>query len=133
MEASGRSSNHWGPAVDCHSSAGVTATRRPFLGDFDPRGGPMAPMVTALILINVEPARTAAVARILSEMPAVSEVYSVAGNYDLVAMVRVREHEALADLVAAQIREVKGITRTETLVAFRAYSRYDLESLFSLD
>ncbi len=57
----------------------------------------------------------------------------MAGNYDLVAIVRVREHEALADLVATRIRGVNGITRTETLTAFRAYSRHDLDSLFSLD
>lgn len=90
-------------------------------------------MVTAVILINVEPARTAVVAETLSNMPGISEVYSVAGNYDLVALVRVKENEALADLVAQKIREVDGIIRTETLIAFRAYSRHDLDSLFSLD
>ncbi len=90
-------------------------------------------MVTAVILINVEPAHTAAVAEILSNMPGISEVYSVAGNYDLVALVRVKENETLADLVAEHIRGVDGITRTETLIAFRAYSRHDLDSLFSLD
>ncbi len=90
-------------------------------------------MVIAVILMNVEPARTAAVAEILSEMRGVSEVYSVAGNYDLVAVARVKENEGLADLVAEQIRGIHGITRTETLIAFRAYSRHDLESLFALD
>jgi DNA-binding Lrp family transcriptional regulator len=90
-------------------------------------------MVTAVILINVEPARTAVVAETLSNIPGISEVYSVAGNYDLVALVRVKENEALADLVAERIRGVVGITRTETLIAFRAYSRHDLDSLFSLD
>lgn len=90
-------------------------------------------MVTAIILINVEPPRTAAVAESLSEMRGISEVYSVAGKYDLAAIVRVRENEELADLVAQAIRGVAGITRTETLIAFRAYSRHDLESLFSLD
>lgn len=84
-------------------------------------------------MINVEPARTAKVAETLSEMRGISEVYSVAGNFDLVAMVRVKENEALAELVAQKIRGVAGVTRTETLIAFRAYSRYDLVSLFSLD
>ena len=84
-------------------------------------------------MINVEPPRTAAVAEALSEMRGISEVYSVAGNFDLVAMVRVKENEALADLVAQKIRGIEGVTRTETLIAFRAYSRYDLVSLFSLD
>jgi DNA-binding Lrp family transcriptional regulator len=90
-------------------------------------------MVTAVILINVEPARTATVAETLSDMPGISEVYSVAGNYDLVAVVRVKENEALADLVAERMRGVDGITRTETLIAFRTYSRHDLDSLFSFD
>ncbi|EQD51428.1 transcriptional regulator, AsnC family, partial [mine drainage metagenome] len=54
-------------------------------------------MVTAIIMINVEPSRTASVAETLSEMRGISEVYSVAGNFDLVAMVRVKENEALAD------------------------------------
>ncbi len=84
-------------------------------------------------MINVEPPRTAAVAETLREMDGISEVYSVAGNFDLVAMVRVKENEALADLVAQKIRGIEGVTRTETLIAFRAYSRYDLASLFSLD
>ena len=95
--------------------------------------GVKATMVTAVILINVEPARTAAVADALSNMPGISEVYSVSGNYDLVAVVRVKENEALADVVADRIRGVAGITRTETLIAFRVYSKHDLDSLFSLD
>jgi DNA-binding Lrp family transcriptional regulator len=90
-------------------------------------------MDTAVILINVQPARTAVVAEILSNMPGISEVYSVAGNYDLVVLVRVKENEVLADLVAQRIRGIDGITRTETLIAFRAYSRHELDSLFSLD
>lgn len=91
------------------------------------------PMVTAVVLINVEPARTAAVATALSEMKGVSEVYSVAGNYDLVAILRVSENEKLADLVSQAIRGVEGIARTQTLIAFREYSRYDVYSLFSVD
>jgi DNA-binding Lrp family transcriptional regulator len=90
-------------------------------------------MVMAVILINVEPARTVAVAEILSNMAGISEVYSVAGNFDLVAVVRVKENEALADLVAERMRAVDGITRTETLIAFRAYSRHDLDSMLSMD
>jgi DNA-binding Lrp family transcriptional regulator len=90
-------------------------------------------MVMAVILMNVEPARTVAVTEILSNMAGISEVYSVAGNYDLVAVVRVKENEALADLVAERIRAVDGITRTETLIAFRAHSRHDLGSLLSMD
>lgn len=90
-------------------------------------------MVTAIILINVEPGRTATIAETLSKVAGISEVYSVAGNFDLVALVRLRENDALADLVASRIRKIEGIIRTETLIAFRAYSRHDLESLFTLD
>ena len=90
-------------------------------------------MITAVILINVEPERTATIAETLSNLPGISEVYSVAGNFDLVALVRVKENDALADLVAARVRGIEGIVRTETLIAFRAYSRHDLDSLFSLD
>jgi DNA-binding Lrp family transcriptional regulator len=89
-------------------------------------------MVTAVILINVEPARSATVAASLSDMSGISAVYSVAGNYDLVAVVRVKENEALAELVAKRIPGVDGVTRTETLIAFRIYSRHDLNRLFSL-
>lgn len=84
-------------------------------------------------MMNIEPACTAKVAETLSEMRGVSEVYSVAGNFDLVAVVRTNQNETLAELVAQHIRGIEGVTRTETLIAFRAYSRYDLESLFSLD
>lgn len=90
-------------------------------------------MVTAIILINVEPGRTATIAETLSNIPGISEVYSVAGNFDLVALVRVKENEAIADLVATRVRGIEGIIRTETLIAFRAYSRHDLDSLFCLD
>ena len=90
-------------------------------------------LVTAIIMINVEPSRTASVAETLGEMRGITEVYSVAGNFDLVAIVRVKENEALADLVTQRVRGIEGVTRTETMIAFRAYSRYDLVSLFSLD
>ena len=68
----------------------------------------------------------------LAEMEGVSEVYTVAGRYDLVAMVRVSRNEDLADLVTRRVSDLEGIRSTETLMAFRAYSRHDLESLFSL-
>ena len=84
-------------------------------------------------MINVEPSHTAAAAEVLSEMNGISEVYSVAGNFDLVALVRVKENEILADIVAQRIRSIEGITRTETMIAFRAYSRFDLVSLFNVD
>ena len=76
---------------------------------------------------------TSRVAEELSAVPGVSEVYSVAGNYDLVAVLRVKDNDSLAALVTDKLRKVSGITRTETLIAFRAYSKHDLDSLFSLD
>jgi DNA-binding Lrp family transcriptional regulator len=89
-------------------------------------------MVTALVLLNVERAQIHQVAEQLAELPGISEVYSVAGRYDLVAVIRVKANEALADLVTGKIRKVNGIQATETLIAFRAYSRHDLEAMFSV-
>lgn len=68
----------------------------------------------------------------IADLPDVSEVYSVAGDYDLVIMVRVRNHDDLAQVVSEQIAKVPGIIRTQTLVAFKVYSRHDVDSLFSV-
>lgn len=89
-------------------------------------------MLTAIILINTERTRTIEVGEALAQMEGVSEVYTVAGRYDLVAMVRVSRNEDLADLVTRRVSELEGIRSTETLMAFRTYSRHDLESLFAV-
>jgi len=89
-------------------------------------------MVTSIVLMNVERGRVQEVAETLAAIPGVSEVYSVGGRYDLVALLRVKVNEDLADLVTHQISTVEGILQTETLIAFRAYSRHDLEAMFSL-
>ena len=89
-------------------------------------------MVTALILLNVEHAHIKTVAERLAELPGVTEVFSVAGKFDLVANVRVPANEALADLVTDRMSELPGIVHTETLIEFRAYSRKDVEAGFSL-
>lgn len=89
-------------------------------------------MVTSIVLMNVERGRVQEVAEALAAIPGVSEVYSVGGRYDLVALLRVKANEDLADLVTHQISTVEGIVQTETLIAFRAYSRHDLEAMFSL-
>ncbi len=89
-------------------------------------------MVTAIILMNIERGRVREVAERLADLPGISEVYSVAGRYDLVATARVRNPEELADLVTSELLKVPGIGHTETLIAFRAYSRHDLEAAFSL-
>ena len=89
-------------------------------------------MLTAVMLIKTERARTIAVGEALAEMEGISEVYTVAGRYDLVAMVRVPRNEDLADLVTGRVAELEGIRATETLMAFRTHSRHDLESLFAV-
>jgi len=89
-------------------------------------------MVTAIILINVEQGRVPEVAEALIRLPGIAEAYSVAGAYDLVAIVRVAQHEALADLVTQHMQTIPGITATNTLVAFRAYSERDLAAMWDI-
>ncbi len=89
-------------------------------------------MVTAVVLINVERARVNDVAQVLVELDGVTEVFSVAGRWDLVAILRVRSNEEMADLVTGAIQAVSGITKTETLLAFKTFSRHDLERLFAI-
>lgn len=89
-------------------------------------------MVHAFVLINAEPARIADLATELAEVDGVAEVYSVAGDEDLVAIVRVRHHDELADVVTRRINEHDGIVATRTLIAFQAYSRHDLEAMWDL-
>ncbi len=89
-------------------------------------------MVTAIVLINVERERVQETADALHKLPGISEVYSVAGEYDLVAIVRVKANEELADLVTGHLLKLDGIQKTETLIAFASYSKYDLEHIFSI-
>jgi DNA-binding Lrp family transcriptional regulator len=89
-------------------------------------------MTTAVILLNCERGQVNAVAQRLADIAGISEVYSVAGRWDLVAMIRVRRNEDLADLVTAEMLQVPGIRATETLIAFQAFSKHDLEAAFSL-
>jgi DNA-binding Lrp family transcriptional regulator len=89
-------------------------------------------MVTSFVLINSAPDRTAALAEALAELAAVSEVYSVSGEFDLIAVVRVRQHDDLADVVTKEIAQLEGIVRTRTLIAFRAYSRHDLDAMWGI-
>jgi DNA-binding Lrp family transcriptional regulator len=89
-------------------------------------------MITAVVLITVERGALPKIGEDLAAIPGVSEVYSVTGDVDFVAMVRAREHEELADIVTRRIAQVPGVSRTQTHVAFRAYSKLDLESVFGL-
>lgn len=89
-------------------------------------------MVSALVLLNVERDKINSVAEKLTAIQGVTEVYSVAGKHDLVAIIRVKENDELASVVTEHIRKVEGIEKSETLIAFRVYSRYDLEMAFSI-
>jgi DNA-binding Lrp family transcriptional regulator len=89
-------------------------------------------MVTAFILINVERPRLKSIADDLLAIDGIAEVYSVAGPFDMVAIVRVKQHEDLSDLVTEKISALEGITDTETLIAFRAFSKKDLGMLWDI-
>ena len=89
-------------------------------------------MVTAIILIQTQRTRTNEVAEKLVEIAGISEVYSVSGNYDLVGIIRVADNDALARLVTDKLRPLDGIDKTETMLAFKAYSRHDLDAMFSV-
>ena len=89
-------------------------------------------MVTAIVLMNIQRGKVNAVAEALAGLDGISEVYSVAGNYDAVAVVRVAHNDDLAALVNEHVAAVPGIDHTETMLAFRSYSRHDLESMFSV-
>jgi DNA polymerase III epsilon subunit family exonuclease len=91
-----------------------------------------AAMVTAIVLIKADVARIPETAEEIAQIPQVSEVYSVTGEFDLVAMVRVRGHEELGDVIPGAVNKVAGVTHTETHIAFRTYSRHDLDAAFSI-
>ena len=89
-------------------------------------------MVTAIVLMNIERGQVNATASQLAEISGISEVYSVGGQFDLVAILRVATNEAMADLVTQQLAQINSITHTETLLAFQSFSRHDLDSMFSI-
>jgi DNA-binding Lrp family transcriptional regulator len=89
-------------------------------------------MISALVLINVERGKVNETAESLLEIEGVAEVYSVAGEYDLVALLRLRTYEDLADVVTRHIDNVPTITKTNTLMAFQCYSRADLQQAWDI-
>jgi len=89
-------------------------------------------MVTSIILIEVERSSINEVAEELASMQGISEVYSVSGKYDLLAIARVSSNEELSDLVTNHLLKIKAILRTETMLAFQAFSKYDLDAMFSI-
>jgi len=89
-------------------------------------------MITAIVMIATESDKIPEVAESIAGLDGVSEVYSVAGDTDLIAIVRVREFEQVAQVIAGRINKVPGVIDTDTHIAFRAYSRHDLEAAFSI-
>jgi DNA-binding Lrp family transcriptional regulator len=89
-------------------------------------------MVNAIVLLKVKSHRINQVAEELAALEGISEVYSVAGQYDLVAIIRARDDEQIAGLVTDQLLQAEGLQSSETLIAFRTYSKHDLEGLFSV-
>ncbi len=89
-------------------------------------------MVTSIILMNVERTKINEVAEQLAAMDGISEVYSVSGNYDLVAIARVPSTDDLANLVTKKMVSINAILKSETMLAFKAFSRHDLEAMFSI-
>lgn len=89
-------------------------------------------MITAIVLIHAVADSIPETAQAIADIDGVSEVYSCAGDVDLVAMVRVHRHEELADLIPAKIGRVPGVVDTDTHIAFRSYSTADTESAFAL-
>ncbi len=89
-------------------------------------------MVTSFILMNVERTNINEVAAQLVEIKGISEVYSVSGKYDLIAIVRVSSNDDLAALVTDDLRNLKSILKTETMLAFKTFSKHDLEAMFAV-
>lgn len=89
-------------------------------------------MITAIVFIEAETARIPEVAEAIAALDGVSEVYSVTGQIDLIALVRVHSHEDVATVVSDRLNKVEGVVDTETHIAYRAYSRHDLESAFAI-
>lgn len=89
-------------------------------------------MLTALVLINVRRQTVNSTAQALLKIPGVAEVYSVTGEYDLVAVLRLQHYDDLADVVTARMMAIEDITRTQTMMAFKAYSREDIEQAWDI-
>ncbi len=89
-------------------------------------------MITAIVFVQAEVSSIPETGAAIADIPGVSEVYSVTGDHDLIAMVRVRNHDEIATVVADRVNKVPGVLSTQTQIAFRAFSRHDLEDAFSI-
>lgn len=89
-------------------------------------------MITSIILMNVERSKINETAEEIASISGITEVYSVTGNYDLVAIARVKTSDELSELVTRNLVKLESVTQTNTMMAFRAYSRHDLDAMFSI-
>lgn len=89
-------------------------------------------MITAIVLLHCDVHAIPETAQAVADLDAVSEVYSVTGDWELVTLVRVGTHDQIADVVTGGIAKIAGVTATHTMVAFRAYSSHDLERLWGV-
>jgi DNA-binding Lrp family transcriptional regulator len=89
-------------------------------------------MTTAIVLIESERDAMATLGGALADIDGIAEAYTVTGEWDFVAIVRVPRHERLAEVITGQLLQLPGVTRTQTLVAFEAFSKHDLEAMFSI-
>jgi DNA-binding Lrp family transcriptional regulator len=89
-------------------------------------------MVNAIVLLVVERDKVDIISSQLADIKGVSEVYSVAGRYDLAVIIRAKDNEHLAEIVTSNMLKIKGIQKSETLIVFKVYSKHDLERMFSI-
>jgi DNA-binding Lrp family transcriptional regulator len=89
-------------------------------------------VITAIVFIQADVSRLTEIAESIADIPGVSEVYSVTGDLDLLAMVRVRTHDEISDVVADRLNKVEGVLSTQTQIAFRTFSHHDLDEAFSI-
>lgn len=89
-------------------------------------------MINAIVLINTERDKVNLVGEKLASIEGVSEVYSVSGRFDLVVILRLAENEDLSDLITDKMTKIDGITKTESMIAFKTLSKYDLERMFGI-
>ena len=88
-------------------------------------------MITAVVMINCEMGKVHEVAQALIDLEGIAEVYSISGEHDIMAIVRVKEYDALTAVVSESVASVAGITKTDTHMAFRCYSKHDMEKMWA--
>jgi DNA-binding Lrp family transcriptional regulator len=89
-------------------------------------------MLTAIVMINAERQKIGSIGKVLADIEGVSEAYSVTGEYDFIVIIRVQDHDRLAEIVTEKLSGIDGIQKTKTAIAFKCYSKYDLEKMWSI-